>query len=306
MIEAGGILVFLSLASLIIGGRLKNRERLSRLRELIELEIQGAKERSQRKKVKIKIPLADKVEIHLAKAGLGKNIPVFLATNGIVMSITYAIGNFYLDETLGVITAFFGPYLVWSYLQGRIKKRGMLMLTDFRDFLRYAASYLGAGAPYPKAVEKAAQKIGDPLKTELLAIVKDIKGGQTIERAINEGANRIPLEEYKSFVMATEINMSVGGNLSLIYEKIAADIDSKIKRQENIKAYTAQGRLTTRVVGSIPFAVVGFIRIYSPEFYEPVANDPIWKVMYIASVGCIIFGIYLVKQMTISFTKGVS
>ena len=306
MIEAGGVLLFLSLISFLLYFKLSSKERSSQLKELIALETQGAKERSRSSKKTIKIPMLDIIEINLTRAGLGKNVPGFMVSVCISMAITYFIGEFYMDYTLGMMTALAGPYIVWNYVKGRINKRADLMLVDFKEFLRYVASYLAAGVPFAKAIEKAANKIGNPLKMELLTIVKDIRGGQTIDKALKDGTKRIPMEEYNTFVMVTEINMAIGGNLSHIYEKIATDIDKKIKRRDNVKAYTAQGRLTTKVVGAIPFVVVAFIRLYSPEFYEPVANDSVWKVTYIGSIVSIVFGIYMVNRMTASFAKGVS
>lgn len=306
VLEAGGVLIFVSIVFFVLQINLNKNEKKSQLKELIELDKLGVKERIKKKKASLKIPFLDKVMISVSKAGFEISLSVFLTINCFMMIVTFYIGRFFLDETLGFFTALLGPYLVWEFIQERIKKRSIIMLKDFRDQLRYMASSLRAGAPFSKALKKSAEKIKEPLKFEMLEILRNIQGGETIERALKEGLKKIPMEEYKTFVMATEIFMNIGGDLGKIYEKIARDIDNKIKRQENIKAYTAQGRLTTRVVGSIPFIVVGFIRIYSPEFYKPVANSPIWKTIYITCVCLIFFGIYWVKKMTNTFTKGVA
>jgi tight adherence protein B len=301
VLESAGWLIFCSIMFFFLFLQISSKERSSALKDLIELDKLGAVEAAQKKK--IKLPIIEKISIKLEQAGIKIGIPAVFLINCMVMFAAFLLGSFFLDSTLGLVTSLFGPWVIWMNVNGRIEKRGSTMLTDFRDLLNYTASSIGAGTPLHIALEKAAKKIKDPLSKEILDIIKNIRGGMPIDKALREGMNHIPLEEYKTMVMACEINLTIGGNLGKIFEKIASDIDKRIERKAGMRAATAQGKQTAKIVSIIPFVVVGAVKVLSPGFYDPVLEDPQLKITYIAAICIIIFGVRQIHKMINNFAK---
>jgi tight adherence protein B len=73
---------------------------------------------------------------------------------------------------------------------------------------------------------------------------------------------------------AIAIQHQVGGNLAEILDSIAFTIRERIRIKGEIRALTAQQRMSGYVVGGLPIALAGFIYVAAPTFFDPMFSKP--------------------------------
>src|SRR5260221_1470988 len=76
--------------------------------------------------------------------------------------------------------------------------------------------------------------------------------------------------------MATAISIQyqVGGNLAEILDTIAFTIRERVRIKGDIRALTAQQRLSGYVVGALPIFLVLFLLVAVPGFLAPMFRKP--------------------------------
>jgi tight adherence protein B len=66
--------------------------------------------------------------------------------------------------------------------------------------------------------------------------------------------------------MAIEIQREVGGNLAEVLQTVAETMRQRNRLKGEIRALTAEGRISAIVLGLLPFAMAGFLFASNPEY----------------------------------------
>jgi tight adherence protein B len=66
--------------------------------------------------------------------------------------------------------------------------------------------------------------------------------------------------------MAIEIQREVGGNLAEVLSTVADTMRQRNRIKGEIRALTAEGRISALVLGLLPFAMAGFLFATNPEY----------------------------------------
>ena len=87
---------------------------------------------------------------------------------------------------------------------------------------------------------------------------------------------RVVSEDLTLMIIAIETARQTGGNLTEVFEKIAATIRERMRIQGRIRSLTAQGRLQGIIVGSMPLllmlAMTGIDPIMMKAFFTSHAG----------------------------------
>ena len=81
--------------------------------------------------------------------------------------------------------------------------------------------------------------------------------GLPYDVAFQNMLRRNPSEDLSLVVTAMELHIEMGGNLSEILDNIASIIRDRVRIQGQIRALTAQQRLSAIILTGLPFVVVG-------------------------------------------------
>ncbi|MBI4230799.1 MAG: type II secretion system F family protein, partial [Planctomycetes bacterium] len=93
------------------------------------------------------------------------------------------------------------------------------------------------------------------------------------------------------------ISKEVGGNLSEIFDKIAATIRERHRIEGKIKALTAQGRLQGVVMSLLPVAVGVILKVTRPGYFEPILTTSIGWFFLGAIFLMLVLGTYFVFKI---------
>ena len=89
------------------------------------------------------------------------------------------------------------------------------------------------------------------------------------EEALRKMEERVGSEDLTLMNQSIEIARMTGGNLTEVFEKIAATIRERMRIQQRIKSLTAQGRLQGIVVGAVPALLLFMMTLVDPKMMMP-------------------------------------
>jgi len=140
-----------------------------------------------------------------------------------------------------------------------------------------------AGLSLSQAMASAGERTPAPLGDELTRVSGELALGGTMEAALRGLERRIPLPEMRMLVAGLELARSTGASLAPLLDRLAETLRERERLRGQLRAMTAQGRMSGWVVGLVPVALLGVMGIIDPEFVRPLFSTPIgWALLGVA------------------------
>lgn len=111
--------------------------------------------------------------------------------------------------------------------------------------------------------------------------------------------NLIDLEEITEFAQVYEISQKSSGNMAAVMEKTADIIVQKIETEKEITVLLSARRLEQRIMNIMPFAIIGYINITSPSYfqdlYHSVAGILIMSFCLLVYIGAYVLSVHIIS-----------
>jgi len=170
---------------------------------------------------------------------------------------------------LAVVAVVVAAYLV-SATASRQRRRFEEQLPDTLGLL---ATSLRAGYSMLQALDTVAQEAPDPTAREFSRVLNEIRLGRSVAEALQDSAVRMDSVDFDWVVLAFTIQREVGGNLAEVLDTAAQTMLSRTRMRREIRALTAEGRISALVLGSMPLLVAGFLFLVNPDYLTPLLES---------------------------------
>lgn len=238
------------------------------------------------------------IERNITTAGLLLKPSEFIAMNlgflVIVVLLCTVLLNFYWvnDGTFFtmlrriVVVAGLVWYVGWkgpqTVLQFKASSRRSKLEYQLADALTIISSSLKGGYSFVQGLDMAGQQMEAPVKDEILRVIRLIQLGLDTPRALQQMADRVNSYDYDMTVSATNIQLAVGGNLSLLLEGISNTIRDRIRLKRDIGALTAQGRISGGILFVLPLGIAFFLCGVNWEYMSSLFTAKGFILLYMA------------------------
>ncbi len=146
-----------------------------------------------------------------------------------------------------------------------LKERRLARFNDqLVDALASMSNALKAGFSIVQAVETVVKQGRNPIAQEFGVFLQQLRVGVRFEEALAQLNERVPSEDLSLMISAIEIARRTGGNLTEVFDKIAATIRERARLEGKIRSLTAMGRLQGWVVGAMPLALLVVLSLLDP------------------------------------------
>jgi tight adherence protein B len=143
------------------------------------------------------------------------------------------------------------PFFYVLFMRSRRNHR---LSEQLPDALEMMARSLRAGHALSSSFKMVATEMPTPVSIEFGRAFEAQELGQQFERAVADMTRRAPdNQDLKIFALSVIVQKETGGNLVEIIEKIADTIRARAKFQGKLRGLTAEGRMSSYVVGALPF-----------------------------------------------------
>ena len=121
--------------------------------------------------------------------------------------------------------------------------------------------------------------------------------GLKLEEALRNMADRVDLLDVQFFVTAVIIQRQTGGDLAEILDKISKVIRDRIKILGQVRALTAEGRLSGWVLSALPVVVFFAAKTMNPQYTDILLHEKDGQYMLGAAVVMQVMGMLMIKKI---------
>ncbi len=224
----------------------------------------------------------------------GEAVLVGLAVAGLAGLVTAAVtGSPVLGVTVWVLTL---AVLVVAVREAAARERRRFE-GQLPDTLNLLATSLRAGYSLLQSIEAVSEQSPDPTNREFGRAISEIRLGRAVPEALQSVADRVQSVDFSWAVMAMEIQREVGGNLAEVLTSASTTLVARTRLRREIRALTAEGRLTAVVLTLVPFGLFGFIWVVNRDYLDPLLEETL-GVIALASAGALMaIGIYWLRKI---------
>lgn len=103
--------------------------------------------------------------------------------------------------------------------------------------------------------------------------------------------------DVQFFVSAVLLQKRTGGNLAELLDKLANLIRERFKMRARIRAVSAQGLMSGRVLAAIPMAVGLIMFLMNPQYALFFVTDPSGHQLIAAALGLQLIGYLIIRKI---------
>ncbi|MGD0670599.1 MAG: type II secretion system F family protein [Candidatus Binatus sp.] len=159
-----------------------------------------------------------------------------------------------------------------------IRLRRQRRLKAFAKQLPYALdlikSSLEAGHTLLRGLQVVVAEFADPISTEFRSAIEQSRLGLPLPRSLEEMLKRVPQEDLRLLVVAVRVQAEVGSSLAIIIGRLSEIVRTRQRLQQQIKALTAQSKMSGILVGFLPIVMLGAFSIIQPSYTNTLFYDP--------------------------------
>ncbi|MFT5032285.1 MAG: tight adherence protein B [Bermanella sp.] len=212
-------------------------------------------------------------------------VPILLHLNFGVLIVT--AGSFVILLVL--------PRIVYTGLR---TKRLKSIEDQLPDAFIMLSNSLQAGASLNMALEDLVRQSPAPLNQEFGLLVRRIRLGSTLDEALVELEQRIPISSFIMASSAMRISREVGGNLVETINAMADTLRKKKAMEGKIQSLTAQGRAQGIFMSVLPLLMGVALSFLEPEAMSQLIETNSGMVVLSIMITMQVLGFMFIRKIT--------
>jgi tight adherence protein B len=207
--------------------------------------------------------------------------------------VGFLIGTVRLGLGLGLALGALCGYLPILYVRFVQNRRQRAFTEQLPDVLTLLVGALRTGYGLSQALEVLVDQLPPPVSTEFARVMRAVGLGLPVQRALSDMAERVGSDDLDLVVTAINVQYEMGGNLAQTLEVIGETVRDRIRMLREIRALTAQQRLTGYILAGVPPALALMLFIIRPEYMSGLF-EPGWIRLLPVAAGLLQLAGYLV------------
>ena len=216
---------------------------------------------------------------------------VVLAAIGFVAGLMLV--NAYVAPVMGLVL--FAVPFVWLFWKrsSRMKK----FSGQLPEGMELIARALRAGHSLAAGLHVVAEEMPQPIAKEFGRVYEEQNLGITLDDALKNLTERVPNLDLRFFVTSVAIQRQTGGDLAEILDRIGYVIRERYKILGQVKALTAEGRLSGIVLIALPIFLFLLMLWMKPDYIRMLWTEPMGIKMSVGAVVLMVIGAYSIKKI---------
>jgi tight adherence protein B len=195
---------------------------------------------------------------------------------------------------LGGLVAFFVP-LAWVLNKRRVRLK--TFAAQLPDAMELVARALRAGHSLGAGMHVVAEEMPSPIAEEFGRVYEEQNLGIPVEDSLRNICERVPNLDLRFFVTSVAIQRQTGGDLAEILDKIGHVIRERYRILGQVKALTAEGRLSGVVLIALPFVLFLVMLHIKPDYIQLLWTDPLGIKMAVFGLIMQVLGALCIKKI---------
>jgi tight adherence protein B len=185
----------------------------------------------------------------------------------------------------------------WAWLWNKRRVRLKTFAGQLPDALELVARALRAGHSLAAGMHVVAEEMPSPIADEFGRVYDEQNLGVALEDALKSLSERVPNIDLRFFVTSVLIQRQTGGDLAEILDKIGYVIRERYRILGQVKALTAEGRLSGVILIALPFSLFLLMMHIKPDYVEKLWTHPLGIKMSVAALIMQLLGAAVIKKI---------
>lgn len=151
----------------------------------------------------------------------------------------------------------------------RTAQRRTRFADQIDDTVQLVAGSLRAGHGLNRALSSVASEAESPTSEELARVVNETRLGRNLSDSLAVTAERMRSDDFSWVAQAIAINQETGGNLAEVLDQVGRTIRERNQIRRQVKALSAEGRLSGIILVALPIGVFIFLAVTQPGYFTP-------------------------------------
>jgi len=165
------------------------------------------------------------------------------------------------------------------------------------DTLNLISTSLRAGYSLLQALEAVGSEAPQPTGREFGRAINETRLGRTPSDALKDIAVRMESVDFDWAVLAISIQREVGGNLAEVLQTAAETMMHRNRLRREMKALTAEGRISAIVLGTLPLGLFAFLFTTNRTYLEPLFETVPGIIAIVAAIGLMVAGAFWMTRI---------
>jgi tight adherence protein B len=242
------------------------------------------------------------LDISLERAGVPLRPGEFILAVIAASVGAWFVGTVLFGPLLGIVLAIATAFLARTFLRMKVNRRRSKFEGQLGETLQLLSGSLRAGYGLSQALDAVAKNAESPTAEEFNRLTMETRVGRSLPEALSAVAGRVGSEDFDWIVEAIAINREVGGDLTELLDRAATTIRERENVRRQVKALSAEGRLSAYVLGGIPVGLFLYMKVSNPEYIGELTSTGIgWAMLGVAVTMMTLGGLWLRKLVQVTF-----
>ena len=273
------------------GGAGDSKDRRRKLTEALNKIDDKSKELKKKRRVTL--------EQKLEQAGLNFSPRHFYIGSVVCAALLTALGfvsgqKLWVTGLLFVVGGLGLPNWFVNMAKGRRQKK---FVDEFSNAIDVIVRGVKSGLPVNECLKIIARESPKPVCEEFHQLTEGIKIGLSLEQGLMRMYERMPLQEVNFFGIVLMIQQKTGGNLAEALGNLANVLRGRKLMEGKIKALSSEAKASAMIIGSLPFLVMGAVKVASPEYLTPLFTTPMGNFILLGAGLWMSTGIFVMNRM---------
>jgi tight adherence protein B len=168
---------------------------------------------------------------------------------------------------------------------------------QFPDCLEFISRSMRAGHAFSVSLDLVQREFDDPLASEFRRAFEEQNLGQPFEIVLRKLGQRMPSMDVQFFVSAVLMQKRTGGNLAELLDGLAQLIRQRFKLRARVRAISAMGLMSGRVLAAIPALVAGLMVVVNRPYVRFFVDDPVGNQLLLGAIGMQLIGYLVIRKI---------
>jgi tight adherence protein B len=189
---------------------------------------------------------------------------------------------------LGVLLA--GPLLARALINRRLRKQRALFADQLAAHLQEMSAAIRAGHSLISSIAVMVESASEPTRREFERVIADEQLGVPLQDTLRSVAARMRARDMEQVALVAELHQRTGGNMAEVLDRVAEAVRDRAELNGELRALTAQARLSRLIVSALPVFLLGLIYLFDKSYLSPLLHTAFGNFLLLLGLGMIIAG----------------
>ncbi len=184
-----------------------------------------------------------------------------------------------------------------AYLNNRRHKLDADMREGVPEALRALEASFRSGQSLLQTLQHVGHEIKGGLGRLFSIAAKRLDMGETTTQSLSVLRNNPRIPELSFVAVALDVQHQSGGSVAPVLNSAREAVESELELTRTLRVQTAQARLSASIVTVMPFILVAFFSLMSPDFLAPFFGSILGVALLVLAIVMQLTGVLIVRRM---------